>query len=292
MKFLRRGKAAIVVPVHNRLAHTKNLLDELRRSEHPDGVVLIVVDDGSTDGTADYLETQEDITVVRADGELWWSGAANAGCTAAAERDADTVVLLNNDNLRISKNCVSELARCARDRDACVASVGLRGETERLLHAGGRVDWPSRGLELRHVGALYVCEDRVERCDWLPGMSLAFPLRVFTAVGGFDAAAFPQYYGDADFTLRARRLGADCLISYACSISNDERSSGVNFYSRLSPRAFIGGLFSRRSSYQVRTTVRFAARHCPPHLVPAYLAIFYARYAYATVKTWVPGSSA
>jgi GT2 family glycosyltransferase len=269
---------------------TKTLLSELRRSDHEEALVVIV-DDGSTDGTSDYLrEHYPDVVIASGSGDLWWSGAANLGCRLAIERGAELLVLFNNDNARISPNCVSELRRCAEHFGGCASAVALMGDGKRIQHAGGSLDWHRGGLELREAGATYRSEPRIAECDWLPGMSLAFSANVFRILGGFDETRFPQYYGDADFTLRSRAQVKPCVVSYACWVSNDERTSGLNFYTRVSLNAFVTGLFSLRSSYQLRSTLLFARRHCPPRLIPLFLMMLYLRYAYATVKTWLPPS--
>jgi len=137
MRFAPSGRLAIVVPVHNRLALTNALLSELRQSEHEEALVIIV-DDGSTDGTYDYLrEHHPDVVIASGSGDLWWSGAANLGCRLAIERGAELLLLFNNDNVRISPNCVSELLRCAVEFDGCASAVALLGDSQRLQHAGG-----------------------------------------------------------------------------------------------------------------------------------------------------------
>jgi hypothetical protein len=62
----------------------------------------------------------------------------------------------------------------------------------------------------------------------------------------------------------------------------------MNFYSPISPKSFVNGLFSLKSNYQLRSTIKFARRYCPPRLIPIYLSLFYLRYVYATIKTWLP----
>lgn len=289
MNFAPSARIAIIVPVHNRLSHTTQFLSELRSSDYPEALV-VVVDDGSTDRTSDYLRKhQADVVVLPGSGDLWWSGAANVGCRFAIESGAEILALFNNDNIGVSPNCVTELVRCVETFEGCASSVALEGgPSQRLRHAGGTLNWPSRGITLREAGVIYRPEARVVECDWLPGMSLAFSAELFTQLAGFDERLFPQYRGDTDFTLRARRLGKPCVVSYACWVRNDERESGLNFRSRVSLQSFVGGLFSLRSNYQLRSTIRFARRYCPRRFIPIYLTLFYLRYAYATLKTWLP----
>jgi GT2 family glycosyltransferase len=289
VKFLPAARAAIVVPVHNRITYTTRLLSQLAVQDFPEALV-IVVDDGSTDGTAGQLATEfPDVVVLPGDGHLWWSGAVNVGCRYAIERGAETLILFNNDNSRVSLNCVSELVRCVAEFGGCAASVAIEeGSPPRIRAAGGNLKWPTRGILLRDAGEVYRERPLVAECHWLPGMALAFPADVFTRLDGFDEHEFPQYRGDTDFTLRARALGRPCVVSYACWVANDPRQSGMNFYSRVSLKAFVNGLFSLKSNYQLRSTISFARRYCPPRFIPIHLALFYLRYVYATLKTWLP----
>jgi hypothetical protein len=135
---------------------------------------------------------------------------------------------------------------------------------------------------------VYAESDRVVDCDWLPGSALAFPAELFHELGGFDERRFPQYRGDIDFTLRARRAGRRCVVTYACHVTNDLSQGPLGFQERIGPRRFVRGLVNLKSNYNVREAVPFALRHCPPSLLPRYLVSFYSRYSYAALKTWLP----
>lgn len=291
MRFVRSADVAVVIPVHNRLSYTNGILAELRKSDYGEALV-VVVDDGSTDGTKDHLRKEHpDVVVLSGSGDLWWSGAVNLGCRFAIERGCSLLMLFNNDNVRVSPNCLRELGRCLDVFGGCASSVVLEedgGQSRRLRNAGGRLTWPSRGITLREEGADYDPARGVVECDWLPGMALAFSADLFNELGGFDEREFPQYRGDTDFTLRARLRGKPCVVSYACWVTNDVHQTGLHFRSRVSLRSFVGGLFSVKSNYQIRSTIRFARRYCPPHFIPIHLTLFYMRYVYATLKTWVP----
>jgi GT2 family glycosyltransferase len=72
--------------------------------------MVVIVDDGSPDDTAAHLATHyPDVHVVPGDGTLWWGEATNIGCEYAVERGARTLILLNNDNVALSRNLLREL---------------------------------------------------------------------------------------------------------------------------------------------------------------------------------------
>ena len=69
----------IVIPVFNRLKFTKDCLDSLRKQSYGEFKV-IVVDDGSTDGTYQHLkENYPEVIVLQGDGNLWWAGIHSPG---------------------------------------------------------------------------------------------------------------------------------------------------------------------------------------------------------------------
>jgi GT2 family glycosyltransferase len=114
---------------------------------------------------------------------------------------------------------------------------------------------------------------------------LAFDSSVFRELGGFASRAFPQYRGDVDFTARAKRVGYKCVVTYGAWVLTDKATTWMEFRRRLTYRKFLLGFISLRSAYNLRETILFALRHCPPRWLIPYLSQFYLRYAYAFWKT-------
>jgi GT2 family glycosyltransferase len=288
LKFLATAPTAIVIPVHGGLALTVRCLDSLRECDRLP-VMVVVVDDGSPDDTASHLASRyPDVHVVPGDGDLWWGGAINIGCDYAINRGAHTLILLNNDNVEVSRNLLRELVRLVDERGGCVGATTLVEASDgrrRIFGCGGILDWRGRGTILRYSGEWFRESESVAECEWLPGMALAFTAETFRRLDGINATAFPQTRGDADFTLRARSLGYHCSISSACWIVNDRSQTPLAFDRKLSVKDFFRGLVVRNSNYQLRSTLLFFLRHCPRHRLIPCLAGFYARYVYAWLKT-------
>jgi GT2 family glycosyltransferase len=69
-------KIFIIIPVHNRKQITLNCLKSLSKNGDLGRYHVVVVDDGSTDGTAEAIQAlYPDIVVLHGDGNLWWTGA-------------------------------------------------------------------------------------------------------------------------------------------------------------------------------------------------------------------------
>jgi GT2 family glycosyltransferase len=288
VKFLETAPTAVIIPVHGGLQLTVRCLESLRECD-PLPVMVVIVNDGSPDDTAEHLAVHDpDVHVLPGNGDLWWGASINLGCGFAIERGAESLILLNNDDVILSRNLLRELVRVLGERGGSVGATTLveaPDGSRTVLGAGGALDWRRRGTLLRRVGEPFVESQSVAECEWLPGMALAFSSALFTELGGIDAAVFPQSRGDADFTIRARRHGYSCVVSSSCWVVNDRTQVPFAFSRPLGIRDLLRGLIVRNSNYQLRATVRFFFRHCPRRLLLPGLLAFYARYVYAWLKT-------
>src|SRR5689334_5770753 len=88
-----------VTPVHNRRELTLGCLRSLMSADLT-GIDLhtIIVDDGSTDGTAEAVrENFPGVEIIPGDGNLWYTAGMNAGITAALKHEPDYILAINND---------------------------------------------------------------------------------------------------------------------------------------------------------------------------------------------------
>lgn len=202
-----------VVPAHNRRDKTLRFLRHFARVEYPNRRV-IVVDDGSTDGTAAAIHSEfSDVEVPRGDGNLWWSGGTNLGVRRALERGAEYILTINDDCV-MAPDFLTHLVRIARQDPRYIVGCRLHCEDrpQEIWSLGTRV--VCRGGEvfgLNFAGRRW--EDVRGQVpdpypvDTMPGNGVLLPRAVFEQVGYYDEQNMPQYHADSDLVLRARAAG-------------------------------------------------------------------------------------
>lgn len=254
---------SIICPVHNDLEYTKRCLVSLsiavENSTYKDNIDIIFVDDGSTDGTAEWInENYPKVKVLKGDGNLWWSGAMNVGAKYALENGAQYIFIINNDNL-FEKDCIDKLIHFTKDKNVkIVGSKVMNLETNQVCWSGGYFNSKTGAF-----GAYKSTENRVEsyfKVDWLPGMGTLIHHSVFEKIGYWNEKDFPQYYGDTDFTLRAKENGIDAYVYTESIIWNDLEKTG--FIHNGGIFQLMRSLYSIKSHYNIFKSIKFSKKHC------------------------------
>ena len=191
--------AAIVITVLNQLAYTQGCLRCLQQ-DLAAGVRVIVVDNGSTDGTPEWLAAQAGLTVIRNDQNRGCAPAWNQGVQAAA--GAEWVVVLNNDVL-LPVGWLTALLGAADRHGLDIVCPAMRERDQNYEFAAYARDFTAQlSAVLRRGGSHGVC--------------FAVRRAVFERIGGFDEAFRIGQFEDADFFRRARLAGFNLGVTGAC----------------------------------------------------------------------------
>jgi len=176
----------------------------------PVGTEIVVVDDGSSDGTAGLLEAEvPEVRVVRMESNRGFAPAANRGVGTAHGR---ILVLLNSDALVEAGALHALLAALADDPSLGIAGAQLLDEDGGPQWSGGRTPTlPWIAGVVSGAGSLARFFRRSgtptrREVDWVSGAAMAFRREVWTAAGPLSER-FRFYCQDIDFCIRARDAG-------------------------------------------------------------------------------------
>lgn len=200
-------RPAIYIPTYNGRERLAVALRSLQEQTRPADVV--VVDNGSADGTAELLrERFPEVALLELGRNLGFGRALNR---AVAEIPADPVILLNND-VECEPRFVEALLDAAAEGAECVAGVLVQEAAPGLIDSAGVVaDRTLMGFDYLHGEPLEVALRAPAPLGPTGGAAL-YGLDAFQAAGGFDERIF-LYYEDLDLALRLRAAGARCRLA-------------------------------------------------------------------------------
>lgn len=192
--------AYIIIPVHNRKAVTLRCLNTLANNGDLDRFHVVVVDDGSTDGTTSAIHDQyPEITVLHGDGNLWWTGAICKGMEYAYSQGAKYLIWLNDDTLPAPHTIHYLITACS---DQTIVSAQCYDTSEYVIPTyGGRL---KKRLSLQFLSA--DLETTIE-ADILSGNLVCLPRSVIDSIGYPSHRQTPQLWADVTYTWRARKSG-------------------------------------------------------------------------------------
>lgn len=182
---------------------------------------IVVVDNGSTDGSADAAERVfPNVVVLRNEDNQGVAGGRNVGARWVRENlGTDYLVFIDNDTLLEPESIGELVRRCADDPSiGLVAPKAFRNKGDsRLLSAGGLKFNPYTGV-LHDVASGEIDDGNFDQPRYVqacPGFAFLVRRDVFDRVGFFDEHFNPYGWEDADFSLRASEHGY--RIAYAPS---------------------------------------------------------------------------
>jgi hypothetical protein len=203
-------RVAIIVPTWNQRDLVLDCLDSLDALDYPAHQhCTVVVDNASTDGTVQAVQTRHPLaTVLELEENQGYAAGSNAGIRWALADGAQCILLLNNDVL-VAPDMLSELVTVSQ-REPSAGFLGPkvyhREEPQTLQSAGISLDpW----FHLAHRGQDQVDQGQFEtseEVDAVSGCAMLVGRSVLDEVGLLDPGFF-MYYEEVDWCLRARAVG-------------------------------------------------------------------------------------
>ncbi len=207
-------RVEIVSPVHNRREITLQCLRSLSRIDTTGlEVGVVIVDDGSTDGTGDAIRKEfPEVDVVDGSGDLWFTEGSNVGIRRALTKDPKYVLAMNDDQV-FDPGFLTNLVETAEKHPrSIVGSLLLLWDTPHKIFQVAPIwdTWMGGWRHWRHQ-TVWTIPNKPWEVDLIVGNCVLIPAEAIRENGLMDSTRFPNF-GDAEYTPRMKRRGYRLLI--------------------------------------------------------------------------------
>lgn len=253
-----KEKIYILLPVHNRREITRRIIGCLNvqtyRNYH-----LVLIDDGSTDGTEEMVKEQiQSLTVIKGVGNWWWAGSLQQGYKWLKSQDlplSDVVLIINDDTEFGGDFLERGVALLKKHEKTLLLAQSYSRQTNQLIDAGVHIDW--RRLTFKQAVT-------PEQINCLSTRGLFLRAGDFFEIGGFFPKLLPHYASDYEFTIRAHCKGMKLTTDPTLRLWLDEKATGYHQLDKDVPLfASIKKLFSKKSQPNPISWTFFIILSCP-----------------------------
>lgn len=201
-------KVSIVLLALNQVEYTRKCIESLRTNCRQ-SIELILVNNGSTDGTRAYFDSIPGAIVIHNERNLGVAAGWNQGMAKAS---GDYLLILNNDTI-VGPNCIENLVRCAENHP----EAGL------VVPRSNKIAGPQmvEGFAYREESEIPVLAGKIQEQNdlscWefprLKGFCMLIPHEVVRKVGFFDERFGYGNFEDDDYSCRVRYSGYSLLVA-------------------------------------------------------------------------------
>jgi hypothetical protein len=261
----------IIVLTWNNFADTAECLHSLRKLNYPQYNVVLV-DNGSTDGSIERLQSEfPEVKIIKNGKNLGYAGGNNIGIEYALSKDADYIILLNNDTI-VDVNLATELIQASHE----TGNLGIFGcvnyyynDRKKIQFSGGIFNWKTGDIidTTRHKidkGQFQLLKE----VDTVVGSCLFLPTTIIKTVGLLDNRYFLTFE-ESDLCCRVKKAGYKVYtymgagIWHKVSVTGQAQKKGLNIL----------------TYYAVRNRFLFLIRNSPKQFLPVSLTYHIARTA-------------
>lgn len=255
----------ILLPVHNRRNITLRFIECLQRQIYSD-YHLILIDDGSTDGTEQMVRQRIDnLTIISGNGYWWWAGCLEQGFNYLKNKGisyTDSVLIINddvafgNDFLEKGVSILEKyqqtllLAQFQDDKKLPPKETGVHADLEKLS---------------------FSIASSPKDINCLSTRGLFLKWRTFLDIGGFHPRILPHYWSDYEFTIRAHKKGYKCLTSPDVFLSPNLEETGREVPDYSCYVKLLSSLFSKKTIANPIYQIIFILLVCPIRWVPKHV---------------------
>lgn len=247
----------ILLPVHNRREITRCFIDCLTAQTYTN-YHLVLIDDGSTDGTAEMVKNYvHALTIIHGNGNWWWAGSLQQGYKWLKSRklqNDDIVLLTNNDTtfkddfLDIGQTILNQ------HNNTLLLAQAYSVQDGRLIDTGVHVDWRQFSFKQAKL---------TKEINCLSTRGLFTKAMDFLKLGGFHPRILPHYFSDYEFTIRAYHKGMHLCTVPSLQLWGDEKNTGQRQFDQKLLIPHMREVFSKGSVRNPLYITNFILLSCP-----------------------------
>lgn len=186
---------SVIIPTHNRVSYLSECLNSLSKQDY-ENLEVIVVDDGSTDYTADIISKKfPDVKIIVNEMRF---GAAYSRNLGILKSKGDFILFLDSDIEFIRENTITRM-------------VSILEDDEQIGQIGGEIRLPDKrvfGCKIDSTGRTY---KSYGECDYVATCNCMQRKDIVYDIGGFDPY-FIFMGEDKDFGFRIKMMGCTNII--------------------------------------------------------------------------------
>ena len=224
---VEKPQVSIIIPLFNQYLHTQACLESILNSRNSTAFEIILVDDCSTDKTAELLAATQGTIQLRNETNSGFISSCNRGAEAA---NGEYLLFLNNDTQVTDYWLDTLLATFSEFPRAGIVGSRLVYPDGSLQESGGIIFTDASGW---NYGRNENADDPrylfAREVDYVSGAALMIRAEMFQQLGGFDDHYAPAYYEDTDLAFKCRKAGYQVLVQARSTVIHHEGiSSGTD----------------------------------------------------------------
>jgi GT2 family glycosyltransferase len=282
-------KLQVIIPTYNRRNLLKGCLASLKNQTVPPDKILVVVD-GSTDGTLKMLEKDfPDLDILKGNGEWWWSKSVNNGIKQTLNNAVTHFLLLNDDTLFPLEFFEELLQVISENQGKTLINIAAKDiKNHEWSYLGVKKSWknPFKSVDFKEI---YLSSPpKYINVSSLVGRGLIIPSFAINDVGFFDEKNFPQAIADSDFSLRASKKGYSLVVATKPYLfSYTKETSRKHYEKTYNIRNMFKRLFAKKSSSNLIYLFKYNLRHCPKKYLIQYTIINFSAVFGGYIRRWI-----